>query len=52
MAEFLSNKVTVVVAAVGTCSRPGPLRRFLYLDFIDKEKRRTVWDKLNGSIGK
>ena len=45
-------KVSVVVGAVSSCNRPEPLKHFLYLDFMDREKRRIVWDKLSQAIGK
>ena len=51
LARSLSQKVKVVVAAVTSCSRPEPLKCFLYLDFIDKEKRKTVWDMLISTVG-
>ncbi|CAI7993579.1 mRNA cap guanine-N7 methyltransferase [Geodia barretti] len=40
----------VVVAALGRCSRPDRLRSFLYLDFIDREKRQHVLQKLVETI--
>ena len=42
----------VVVAALGRCSRPDRLRSFLYLDFIDREKRQHVLQKLVETIRK
>ena len=36
----------LVVAAVDVCSRPHPLKTFLYLDFMDRSKRENVWGKL------
>ena len=42
----------VVVAALGRCSRPDRLRPFLYLDFIDREKRQHVLQKLVQTICK
>ena len=43
----------VVVAALGPCSRPSPLKKHgcLYLDFIDQSKQATVWKKLMETIG-
>ena len=52
LAVTLSSSCTVVVAAIGQCSRPVPLKCFLYLDFIDKHKRQIVWNKLGEVIGK
>ena len=46
------HKVNVVVGAVSSCNRPEPLKHFLYLDFMNREKRRIVWDKLTEAIGK
>lgn len=40
----------VVVAAVGKCSRPEKLKNFLYLDFIDRDKRDYVLKKLVDTI--
>lgn len=44
----------MVVAAIGPelCSRPFPLKSFLYLDFIDVKKRAAVQCKLMDAIGK
>ena len=40
----------VIVAALGKCSRPENLKSFLYLDFIDKDKRDAVLNKMVGTI--
>ena len=40
----------VVVAALGKCSRPDRLRSYLYLDFIDRDKRGVVLNKLVETI--
>ena len=45
------GRCQVVVAAVGKCSRPEPLKSFLYLDFIDKSKQQAVVEKLVQTIG-
>ena len=42
---------TIVVIAVSVCSRPDILKKFLYLDFIDRTKREVVWNKLIQTIG-
>ena len=42
----------VVVAAVEVCSRPPPLKPFLYLDFIDRSKFDTVWEMLLRTLRK
>lgn len=42
----------VVVAAVGKCSRPEQLKNFLYLDFINRDKRDYVLKKLVDTISK
>ena len=39
-----------MVAAVGKCSRPEQLKTFLYLDFIDRDKRDNVLRKLVNTI--
>jgi len=41
----------LVVAAVALCSRPGLLKSFLYLDFMDKKKHEAVWSMLVQSVG-
>ena len=41
---------TVVVAALGRCSRPDELKQFLYLDFIDRDKGDHVLQKLTETI--
>ena len=46
------KKCDVIVVAVGTCSRPPDLKRYLYLDFIDRTKRSNVWNKLEETLGK
>ena len=40
----------MVVAAIGKCSRPEQLKAFLYLDFIDRDKRDNVLKKLVNTI--
>ena len=47
-----SRECQLVVAAVGVCSRPEPLKSFLYLDFMDPSKHSNVWGKLLETIGK
>ena len=42
--------VCVLVASVGMCSRPAPLKRFTYLDFISKDKFKKVWKVLQDMI--
>ena len=42
----------VIVAALESCSRPPPLKQFLYLDFIDGNKFDTVWEMLVQKIRK
>ena len=42
----------VIVAALEVCSRPPPLKQFLYLDFMDGTKFDTVWEKLVQKIRK
>lgn len=42
----------VVVAAFESCSRPLEIKKFLYLDFIDRTKRGNVWIKLEETISK
>ena len=44
------GQVAVVVAAFGKCSRPETLKGFLYLDFIDTDKREAVLKKLVDTI--
>ena len=39
-----------MVAAIGKCSRPEQLKAFLYLDFIDRDKRDNVLKKLVNTI--
>ena len=46
--EFTSH---VIVIAFGTCSRPERIKKFLYLDFIDRSKRQKVWEMLTHEIG-
>ena len=46
------KRCQVVVAAFAACSRPDPLRRFLYLDFIERSKLRNVWEVLLKTISK
>lgn len=53
MAVRLSHeKIVVVVASVSPCSRPDPLRKFLYLDFFHKERKKPAWDMLFKTISK
>ena len=42
----------VIVAALEVCSRPPPLKQFLYLDFMDRSKFDTVWEMLTQKIRK
>ena len=42
--------VGVIVASVVGCSRPPPLKKFLYLDFVDNVKYQKVWDVLQENI--
>ena len=42
----------VIVAALEPCSRPDPLRPFLYLDFIDGSKLGKVWGVMVDAIRK
>ena len=46
------EKIVVVVASVSPCSRPDPLKVFLYLDFFDKERRKPAWDMLIKTMSK
>ena len=53
MAAQLSRcRITVIVAAVSMCSRPEPLKPFLYLDFMNREKKKAVWDMLLQNISR
>ena len=47
-----SHECQLVVAAVGVCSRPEPLKSFLYLDFMESSKYSIVWGMLLETIGK
>ena len=42
--------VILVVALVIQCSRPLPLKKFLYLDFVSKSKIAKVWEVLQDRI--
>ena len=45
------DKYSIIVALVsGPCSRPMPLKKFLYLDFFDKEKRKGAWDMFTRTL--
>ncbi len=52
--QLSREKVTVVVALASRCSRPDPLKKFLYLDLVgeDKASRRNAWDKLHSTLSK
>jgi len=47
----LQSGCGVVVGAFGSVSRPEPLKRFTYLDFMDKTKRGPAIIKLSEEIG-
>ena len=47
-----SDTKSIIVIALSMCSRPQPIKQFLYLDFIDQSKQANVWKKLQEQIGK
>ena len=46
-----SGAKSIIVIALSMCSRPHPIKTFLYLDFIDQSKQANVWKKLQEQIG-
>ena len=53
LAENLSHScgVSIIVASMIPCPQPISLIKFLYLDFIDTEKREKVWKVLFTNVG-
>ena len=51
MQLHLQTGCGLVVCALSLVSRPEPLKRFTYLDFIDKTKRGPAMKKLSEEIG-
>jgi len=44
------HEVSLIVASVGQCGRPLPLKKYIYLDFISKSKIEKVWEVLLNNI--
>ena len=50
--QLSRHKIYIAVAVVMMCSRPAPLRPFLYLDFVDRERKKKAWEILVHHISK
>ncbi len=46
------NLIVIVASVVEGCRRPTALKKFLYLDFVDKVKYHKVWNVLQDNISK